>query len=244
MIACEGVRPLLSAFADDEVSADERQQVRTHLSDCHDCRGLVQDLTRLRTTARGLGSIAPPDYVWLEVAGGMTRDAPSGQSGSDQGSRRAVAQWIGLTAALVLITLAVYSAPGLGVPATPDPPVEAETPVAGSVDSIAEEMRLALEHYENAISELETLVESDTDVMDPELAAAIRQNVDLIDRAIAESRTALVDDPTSQPVRDSLFEALRRKVAVLQSTVQLINEMRQGDEQGAAETAAGLGTKS
>lgn len=161
-------------------------------------------------------------------------------------SRRALGQWAGLSVALVVITLAAYYLPGSGQPAgqPPAPVATTSIPTPASVDSVAEEMRLALQHYENAIGELEALVASDSDVIDPEVASSLRENVDLIDRAILESRAALADDPTSQPVRDSLFEALRRKVSVLQSTVRLINEMRQGDEQGAAETAAGLGTKS
>ena len=64
-----------------------------------------------------------------------------------------------------------------------------------------------------------------------------------IDQAIVESRAALTNDPESQPARESLFEALRRKVGVLQATVTLMNEMRQGNQAGAAEAAAGLNKK-
>ena len=51
--------------------------------------------------------------------------------------------------------------------------------------------------------------------------------------AIAESRTALLEEPASQPARDSLFEALGRKVALLQDMIALMNQMRKGDEVGA-----------
>ena len=63
----------------------------------------------------------------------------------------------------------------------------------------------------------------------------------MIDQAIAESRAALAADPQSQPARDSLIDALRRKVGVLQTTVALMNEMRQGNQEGAARVAAGAG---
>ena len=80
--------------------------------------------------------------------------------------------------------------------------------------------------------------------MDPALAATLEKNLTTIDHAIAESREALNVDPASEPARDSLFEALRQKVGVLQATVTLMNEMRKGNQDGAARIAAGLGRKS
>ena len=49
-----------------------------------------------------------------------------------------------------------------------------------------------------------------------------------------ESRQALDSQPTSELAQESLFEAFRRKVALLEDTIGLINEMRQGDQAGAA----------
>jgi len=72
----------------------------------------------------------------------------------------------------------------------------------------------------------------------------LRQNIQTIDVAIAESRTALSKNPGSEPARASLFEALRRKVGVLQATVTLMNEMRKGNQAGAAAAAAVFGKKS
>ena len=56
----------------------------------------------------------------------------------------------------------------------------------------------------------------------------------LIDEAISESRAALQSEPQSESAQESLFTALRRKVALLQETLALINEMRTGDQDGAA----------
>jgi hypothetical protein len=56
----------------------------------------------------------------------------------------------------------------------------------------------------------------------------------VIDQAIKESRSAIQSQPASQLAQDSLFEALRRKVALLEDTVSLINTMRKGDEAGTA----------
>ncbi len=45
--ACDRFQMLLSAYADDEVSAKERAQVELHLSGCSDCRARLTDLRAL-----------------------------------------------------------------------------------------------------------------------------------------------------------------------------------------------------
>jgi hypothetical protein len=72
----------------------------------------------------------------------------------------------------------------------------------------------------------------------------LSQNMKTISAAISESRSALVLNPGNGPARDSLFEALHRKVVVLQATVNLMNEMRKGNQVGAIEAAAAFGKKS
>jgi hypothetical protein len=106
------------------------------------------------------------------------------------------------------------------------------------VDSATAELNLALEDYGRAIRELETLAASGDSTIDPALAETIQGSLSAIDQAIAESRTALVTNPESEPARASLFDALSRKITTLQTTVSLINEMRQGDQEGAARVAA------
>ena len=51
----------------------------------------------------------------------------------------------------------------------------------------------------------------------------------MIDTAIAESRAALEDLPDSEPAEASLFAGIRRKVALLQDAIRLVNEMRKSD---------------
>ena len=55
-----------------------------------------------------------------------------------------------------------------------------------------------------------------------------------------ESRAALRTEPTSEPAQQSLLEAFRTKVGLLQDTIALINEMRKGNQAEAARIAEGL----
>ena len=141
---------------------------------------------------------------------------------------------------LVIVTMAVYfvmRAPGVApVPGNAGPDV--------AVKEVADELRLAMQHYENAITKLEALTKSNDGALDPAIAEMLQKNLAVVDRAIAESRVALANSPDSESARESLFEALRRKVGVLQATVTLMNQMRQGNPAGAAGAAAGLGRKS
>ena len=102
---------------------------------------------------------------------------------------------------------------------------------------------LATQHYERAIAELDALSKSSNGALDPAIAEMLRQNIAATDRAIAESQGAVRESPDNAPARDSLIEALRRKVDVLQATVMLMNDMRRGDQAGAAESAALAGKK-
>ena len=49
--------------------------------------------------------------------------------------------------------------------------------------------------------------------------------------------------PASEPAQQSLIEGFKTKIGLLQDTVALINEMRKGNEAGAARIASGLKQK-
>jgi hypothetical protein len=67
----------------------------------------------------------------------------------------------------------------------------------------------------------------------------LKKHLELIDHAIAESRAAVRAEPQSAAALDSLFDALKQKVVLLQNTIALMNEMRKGDAAGAAQIVEG-----
>jgi anti-sigma factor RsiW len=242
MTGCQEIQARLSHFVDGDLADVDRAAIEAHVGECDACRGVLQDLERLRRAAATLGPIAPPDHVWLEVAGQVQIESGQAAAATKPRHTAALGQWLGLAAALVVITLGAYFV----MRQSPTPPASPSGNVqaSGSVEAITEELALATQHYENAITQLETLVKSGDGTLDPSMAAVLQQNIKTIDTAIAESRTALDQNPTSEPARESLFDALRRKVGVLQATVTLMNEMRKGDQAAAAEAAAAFGKKS
>lgn len=240
MMTCEEVRPRISPLIDGDLSAPDTLTVLHHLARCEACTGFRQDLDRLREASAALGPIEPPGHVWLQVAGQTRLSQPvSGTMQRPTSHGSAFAQWLGIAAALVIVTIGTYF---VGTTSSSPPPSNA--PATASVETVAEELNLAMQHFERAIDELETLAQSGSSSLDPAMATVLKENISTIDTAIAESRTALLQNPGNGPARDSLFEALRRKVVVLQATVNLMNEMRKGNQAGAIEAAAAFGKKS
>ena len=106
--------------------------------------------------------------------------------------------------------------------------------------TIEAELRAAEEHYDKAIKGLEQIANSEKGALDTQTAATLQKNLAVIDQAISESRAAVRMQPTNEPAQQSLLENFKAKLALLQDTVALINEMRKGNEAGAARIGSGL----
>jgi len=241
MTTCRDFEALLSPFVDGDLAGDERAAVVAHLDGCAACRGVVSDLENVRAAARLLGPVAPPEHLWLQVADQVRIDAggvdapPPARSGR---SLAALPQWLGLAAALLMATSGVYLVGVLRAPPAGDSEPAPGTGT-GSVAVVAHELKLALDHYDKAIAELQIIAKKDEGALDPELRMTLQRNLAVIDRAIADSRLALQNDPASEPARETLLDALQRKIGVLQTTVGLVNEMGKGSAAGAARVIGG-----
>lgn len=243
---CDDYNEAIQDLADGTLGPVRRAELQTHLDTCDACRTLASDLQKIRSAARTIGSVQPPDHVWLQIAGRLRQDGRITDAGLTR--PRSVA-WLALAATLLIaVGASLYmlfpregASPQSAGAAAPggDGPDSAQragnAPGTDTVQSIADDFAQAERHYRSAIAKLEEAAKADDDSIDPETAAILDKNLQVIDQAIAESRAALNTEPQSAPARDSLFEALRRKVTLLQDTVTLMNEMRKGNSAGAAQ---------
>jgi anti-sigma-K factor RskA len=246
----------LDGYADGTLSAAERPSVEQHLAGCAACREMVDDLREILRGAADLELRQPPVRAWsrLERAIKMesahaTPDAAAPGARPEVGAARlafARAPWLaGLAAAAAIILATVVGlryAPGRHTePAVA--PSGAAIAAGEAAQSIETELRQAEAHYEKAIKGLEAIANSEQSELDPRTAATLQKNLAVIDQAISESRAAVRAQPASEPAQQSLIDGFKTKIGLLQDTVALINEMRKGNEAGAARIASGLKQK-
>jgi Putative zinc-finger len=242
-MTCADFNDAIQELVDGTLTGTRRQELEQHLAGCPSCTALSEELMVVRRAARALPAMTPPDRVWERLAPVVVSSVASDES--RPGWRDRVMVPLAIAAVLlaaVLITLVLrrlpQEAPAADQNAAVAPPATAQQ-AAPDLGSIEAEMRQAETHYENAIQKLEALAK-DQQVLDPRVASDLRKNLVVIDQAIGESRAALRAQPTNERAQESLFEAFRSKITLLQDTLALINEMRKGNQNEAARLAPGV----
>ena len=241
----------LNDYVDGSLGTAERHGVDQHLAACAACRQIVDDLRDILRATGELELREPPVRAWsrLERAINIEREhAVSGArrlqpGGTGPATAGRYAIWLAAAAALVLATLVGMRYAPAAHDGTPSAaPAAASTP-GDAAQSIETELRQAEAHYDKAIKGLEAIASSEQSELDPRTAATLQKNLAVIDQAISESRAAVRSQPASEPAQQSLIEGFKTKIGLLQDTVALINEMRKGNEAGAARIASGLKQK-
>lgn len=243
-MTCSDFQERIGDFTDGVLDRTSAEALEAHLRACAACRAMAEDFRDIRLAALGLDKHAPPPRVWarlserLDAERRRPRWMPAWWS-PDFAWGRPLA-----VAATLLLVAGGTSWVLWQQLAQRQPPQVATQPATAAdadlVQSVETELRLAEEHYEKAISGLEQITRSESAALDPQVASVLQKNLAVIDQAIGESRAALRAQPASDVAQESLFEALRSKVSLLQETVVLINEMRKGNQEGAARIVSGL----
>jgi anti-sigma factor RsiW len=239
-MSCQQYLNSIHELVDGTIGAIRRAELEQHLDGCEACRALVSDLERIRDAAGALPEMRPPDRVWLQLAGRLRQEGRITTAAAPERPSRSYAAWLAIAAALVI---AVGSAVLLLVPRTTTPaPAPATAPAAAgsgadvkSVETVQNEVDAAQQQFEKAIADLEKVAKANQQALDPGTSATIEKNLGIIDQAIAENRAAVKSEPASVAARETLFDALRQKVSLLQDTIALINEMRKGNNAAAAQ---------
>jgi len=240
---------VINDYVDNALPAAERAEVERHLGECDACRALVADLRAIARAATALEPIEPPARVWPRIADAIRRQEPVAAERD-----RSYWKWLAAAAVLVLATIVGMRFNPLSKQRAVEQPRQsasttsggttAAAPAGDTAQTVETELRQAEEHYDKAITGLEQIANDNQSAFDPGTAATLHKNLAVIDQAISESRAAVHAQPNSEPAQQSLLENFRTKIAVLEDTVALINEMRKGNEAGAARIVSGLKEKS
>jgi anti-sigma factor RsiW len=245
-MSCNDYRDAIAEFVDGRLDAAGERALERHVEECAACRALVADLKSIQAAAFILERRQPPLAAWETIRARVADEARTSERGRVlqwPRTRRAWTVWASAAAALlVAATVGIY--PLVDERGHRDDADTADatpaTDAGSAIATVQAEFQAAEEHYEKAIRGLEQIAKTESGELDPQVASVLQKNLQVIDQAIGESRAALQTQPSSVDAQHSLFDAMRTKVAVLQQTVELINEMRKGNQAEAGRLIQGL----
>lgn len=214
----------LSAYLDGELTGEARARVDAHVAACAECRVVLDDLKAIVVTAPYYEGAAPRRDLWAGIQQGIreTKELPF--------ARRlfSLPQLIAASLAFAAITGgSVYFAlkqPGAGSEqlspfalrpsASPSP-----SPETANVSNATARVG---EVYDQAVGDLERVLAEGRDQLDARTLKVIEDNLRIIDRAIAEARSAIAADPANGYLRGQVAANMRRKLDILRQATDVI----------------------
>ena len=198
----------LSEYIDGDLDNEERVALEAHLATCGSCYATLAELRQVVARAQSLEDSAPATDLWTGIARAIRRaQAPARR---DRPVRRrfslTVGQLLAASIALVLLSggsvwLAFQQRPTDASVSTPQQTI---TPVATWTRST-----------DAAIADLQAALVQNEKRLDTATVRIVRKNLAVIDRAIAEARIALRNDPGNAYLNLHLATTMRRKVELL-----------------------------
>jgi anti-sigma factor RsiW len=231
----------LSDYMDGGLSAEEHRRAEEHLSECGACRRILEDLREVVQRAGALGPIEPPRDLWDGIAG--TIKAPQARlvSGSPtkiiafpgadrvptappERTRTGFTLTRGQLVAASVVLIAASSmatwmvGPGLGAGPVAEIPAAAES--TGSV-TMAAEVAAPPEELAAELAQVEETLREARRMLDPNTVRVLERNLGVIERAIADSRNALAQDPGNEFLAEHLERVYERKLTYLRDVVRV-----------------------
>jgi predicted anti-sigma-YlaC factor YlaD len=223
-MTCHEIDERLDDWLDGALPAEAASEVEAHLLSCASCREQERRLRQLLAHAAALPrSLTPPRDLWPGIARRVARERSWSSAASGWGP------WALAAAATVVIGLGAVLWRGpfpsrvrtVQIPA-PSPVI---TLVAGTAVVSDPILAAAERDYEAAANALLEALQQRRGGLQPEARAAIEANLQVIDRALAEVRQALVHDPRNPELSRMLVSTHRKKVEVLSRVVKLSNAL-------------------
>lgn len=238
---CQEYDTQLGDYVDGTLDGAARELFEAHMATCERCRVLASDFQIIRVAARSLEPQVPPPAAWTNISAAIERQSRPWWLGGSRSSGSTMWQPAAAMVMALLLTTSLTWVGGRLVPVAETARLASVARVAPARALLANaDLDLAENDYATAIAGLEQIANAQRGALDPDTADVLQVSLTAIDTAIGESRTALETQPEDDLAIESLFEALRRKLALLQDAVALINEMRKGNQEGAARIVSGL----
>ena len=202
----------LSEYIDGELDSTEQAALEAHLATCGECYAALADLREVVARAKSLKDREPTKDLWAGIRAGLT---PA--RGADRPAVRPSGRRLSFSVPQLLaasIALALLSGGGVWLAVQQRSTNTAAEPVVISQPSTA---RVAnwTGSTDIAIAELQAALTLNEKRLDSTTVRIVRKNLAIIDRAIADARIALRNDPGNAYLNLHLADTMRRKVELL-----------------------------
>lgn len=205
----------LSDYLDGDLNADERTRLEAHLARCAECAATADQLRAVVSAAGSLTDSPPATDLWQGIAGRIDQRKVTPLV---KNVRRAQRNFVRVSApqlAAAALVLMVASA-GLGAflfsSGSSGAPIVNVTPSDQGVYLASE----AEVDYQVAIHELEEALEDGRSRLDTATVRILEENLQAIDQAILEARSALAQDPGNAYLGRYLARTMRTKLSILE----------------------------
>ncbi len=222
----------LSAYVDGDLPDADANAVAAHLAQCHACRQVVDDIARLRDQVRGWATDEARGNtdLWPVVAARISpaierlQPLPGAHRGHWYQRRISVGlPGLALAATLVaaLAATIAYQRVSLHTP-------QGAAPVVADIESFdvpttgVATARFADAAYDAAVTDLERVLREQRDHLNPRTVMVIERNLQVIDDAVREARTALASDPANPLLNAQLADVRRRKLQLLRRAAAIV----------------------
>ena len=202
----------LSEYLDGELDATERAALEAHLATCGHCYATLAELRDVVAHAKALVDREPAKDLWAGIRTGLTTDAPIPLRRDRPVRRRfslTVGQLLAASIALVLMSMS-----GMWL-ALRHQPTAQPTPIADQPERTPVIQARWRVESDQAISQLQDALEANESKLDTATVRIVRENLAVIDRAIAQAQHALRRDPGNTYLNLHLAKAMRQKIELL-----------------------------
>jgi hypothetical protein len=217
MMTCAELDDRLADYLTDALDAPTRAAVERHLATCSRCAGVLAALDERTAAAVSLPVLAPSRDLWNEIAARIEpRVIPLAERAQPVRARR-VPQIARLAVAAAVLVAATS---GITYVMTRPTPTAVATTGATPPSALPAATFVSTPRMQNAdkqIAMLDSIVKLRHNDLDSNTVKVIKKNLALIDKAIADCRKALAQDPKSRFLADQLARALDQKVGLLRT---------------------------
>ncbi|HKK27831.1 MAG TPA: anti-sigma factor, partial [Gemmatimonadota bacterium] len=210
----------LNDFVDGLLPDGRVESVREHLDACGRCR---EEVEAIRSVVEGAArlprGVRAPESLWRAVA---SRTIEAKEESARVLSWRP-GRWELAAAAVLLVALsslltAVLLRGGAGA-GSQGAGLAERPPAAASVGPGALDAGTVLEaSYAPSVAALRKEFEARRSGLSPATVRTVERNLEVIDRAIAETRSALASDPGSRPAAHLMAAMYRQEIGMLERT--------------------------